>query len=67
MTTLTSDRFGTLVVRAWIEVSAETGFRARVMHSTDSGTRGESTSTAGTPEDLYAIVRTWVETFLQPN
>ena len=67
MTTRSNDRFGTLVVRAWIEVDAKTGFRARVMHTTDSTARGESTSTAGTPEDLYAIVRTWVETFVQPN
>lgn len=59
-----SDRTGILIVRMWIERNARDGFRARVIHTLDSTGSKRATATAADPEDLYAVVRTWVEAFV---
>jgi hypothetical protein len=61
------DRTGILIVRLWIEGNATGGFRARVTQTDDSSGLEQAMTTAGNPEDLYAVVRTWVEAFIQPN
>jgi hypothetical protein len=60
-------RTGILIVRAWIEGNANGGFRARITQTNDSIGSEQSMTTAGNPEDVYAAVQTWVETFIQPN
>ena len=61
------DRTGILIVRLWIEGKANGGFRARITQTQDSSGLEQSMTTAGNPTDLYAVVQTWVETFIQPN
>ena len=60
-----SDRTGILIVRLWNEGSAREGFRARITQTLDSTGTEEPTATAeADPEDVYAVVRTWVEAFV---
>jgi hypothetical protein len=59
-----SDRTGILIVRLWIEGDARQGFRARVMHTLDSTGSERAMSTSADPEDVCAVVRTWVEAFV---
>ena len=61
------DRTGIMIVRLWIEGNAAGGFRARITQTNDSSGLEQGMTTAGNPEDLYAVVRTWVEAFIQPN
>ena len=60
----TSERTGILILRLWIETDAHEGFRARITQTLDSTDDERSIATAAHPEDLYAAVRTWVETFV---
>ena len=62
-----ADRTGILVVRLWIEANARDGFRARITRTLDAARPQQATTTAATAEDLYAVVRTWVETFVTSN
>jgi hypothetical protein len=67
MKTQSSHRTGILIVRMWIEENAGEGLRARITKTLDSTTPERAMATAATPEDIYALVRTWVEAFLTPN
>lgn len=67
MGTQRSDRTGVLIVRVWIEGSAREGFRARITQALDSASRERATATAAHPEDVYAVVRTWVEAFVDQD
>lgn len=58
------DRTGILIVRLWIEGDARQGFRARVTHTLDSAGSERAMSTSADPEDVYAVVRMWVEAFV---
>lgn len=60
-----SDRTGILIVRLWIEGDAHGGFRARITQALDSASREQTMATAADPEDVYAVVRTWVEAFVE--
>jgi len=62
-----ANRTGILIVRLWVEANAHEGFRARITQTLDSGAPGQAMATAGTPDELYAVVRTWVEEFTSPN
>ncbi|MGZ6266979.1 MAG: hypothetical protein ACXVD9_05045 [Actinomycetota bacterium] len=58
---------GMLILRLWVEGNTLTGLRARITQTLD-GTGGErSVATAATAEDIYAVVRRWVETFVNDN
>ena len=59
-----SDRTGILVVRLWIEADPRDGFRARITRTLDATSTEQSTAAAATPEDVYAVVRTWVDAFV---
>ena len=61
-----SDRTGILIVRLWIEGDVIAGFRAHVTQTNDSLGLDQGMSTAGTPDDLYTVVRLWVEGFIKP-
>ena len=67
MKTKTFDRTGILIVRLWIEGNASEGFRARITQTLDATDGEQAMSTAANPEDIYAVVRTWVEAFASPN
>ena len=67
MTTQTADRTGILIVRLWIESTGPGGFRARITQTLDSTGPEEAMATAATPEDIYAVVRSWVEAFANAN
>lgn len=58
-----SDRTGILILRLWIEADAREGLRARITQTLDSGDE-QAMATAAEPEDIYAVVRTWVEAFV---
>lgn len=60
------NRTGLLMVRLWIE-TAEEGFRARITQTLDSSRADQPTSTASSPEEVYAVVRKWVQEFVNPN
>lgn len=62
-----SDRTGILIVRLWIEGNAHDGFRARITQTLDSTGPEKAMAVAANPEDVYAVVRTWVESFVNPN
>lgn len=64
MKALTSDRTGILIVRLWIEGNAREGFRARITRTLDSTGPEQEMATAAAPEDIYTVVRTWVEAFV---
>ena len=66
MKTPSSDRTGILILRLWIEANAD-GFRARITQTLDSSGPERAMATAGTPDAVYAAVRTWVEEFVNPN
>lgn len=65
--TQTSTPTGILIVRLWIEANATKGFRARITQALDSADPEQAMATAATPEDVYAAVKTWVETFVNRN
>lgn len=67
MSTDSLDRTGILIVRLWIEGNSREGFRARITQTHDSTGIEQASATAGNPEDLYSVVRTWVEAFIHPN
>ena len=50
-------------MRLWVEPAARMGFRARIMHTLDSTGREQAVATAGSADDVYAVVRAWVEAF----
>ena len=64
MTRPFTDRTGILVVRLWIEANARDGFRARITRTLDAAGPEQAPASAATPEDIYAVVRTWVEAFV---
>jgi hypothetical protein len=64
MTTQTADRTGVLIVRLWIEGNPHDGFRARITQTLDSTDDEQTMSTAANPDDLCAVVRTWVDAFV---
>ncbi len=59
-----SERTGILIVRLWIEGNAPEGFRARITRTLDSASHEQEMVVAAAPEDIYAVVRTWVEAFV---
>lgn len=61
METRAPDRTAILIVRLWIEAPSPDGFRARIIQTPDSRSREQTASAAGSPEDVYAAVRRWVE------
>jgi hypothetical protein len=67
MKTPTPERTGILIVRLWIEATADSGLRARITQTQDATGPDQATASAATPEDIYALVRTWVEAFVHPN
>ena len=64
MNTQSADRTGILIVRLWIEANAREGFRARITQTLDSTGPEQAMATAAHPEDIYSVVRTWVEAFV---
>jgi hypothetical protein len=67
METRSSDRTGIMVVRVWIESNARGGFRARLTHTLDSTAHEAEIAAAADPEDIYAVVRSWVEAFVDQD
>jgi hypothetical protein len=67
MTTRSRDRTGFLIVRLWIEGNPRDGLRARIMQTLDSTGNEQAMSTAASPEEIYAAVKTWVETIVALN
>ncbi|MGZ6496265.1 MAG: hypothetical protein ACXVD9_09030 [Actinomycetota bacterium] len=67
MKTQSADRTGILIVHLWIEANATDGFRARITQTLDSTDPEQAMATAANPEDIYAVVRTWVEAFVNRN
>jgi hypothetical protein len=67
MKTASSDRTGMLIVRLWIEGSPQTGLRARITRTLDTSGPEHAVAIAATADDVYAIVRTWVEEFSIAN
>lgn len=55
---------GLIVVRAWLEDAGKRGLRARITHTLDLSRRYETVVVVATPEDVYAIVRSWLEAFM---
>lgn len=64
MTRPPADRTAILIVRLWVEADAGDGFRARITQTFDSTSSEHAVLAAANPENLYAVVRTWVESFL---
>lgn len=52
-------------MRLWVEESADNGFRARITQTFDSSvSENQASDSASNPEDIYSVVRTWVEAFI---
>lgn len=67
MNSRSSDRTGILIVRLWIEGNVPNGFRARITQTLDSTAAEQAMATAANPEDVYGVVRSWVEAFVDRN
>jgi hypothetical protein len=61
------DRTGFLIVRLWIEGNRREGLRARITHTLDSTGEEQEMSMAATPDEIYAVVQTWVEAIVGPT
>lgn len=58
-------RTGVLVVRAWVEGdSAAGGLRARIVRTLDVTSSESESSSAATPEEVYRVVRLWLESLV---
>jgi alkanesulfonate monooxygenase SsuD/methylene tetrahydromethanopterin reductase-like flavin-dependent oxidoreductase (luciferase family) len=55
-------RVAVMVVRIWIEDDG--GFRARLTHTRDLSEREEASDVAGTPDQVVAAVREWIDAFV---
>lgn len=62
--TSSADRTGILIVHLWQEPGSRVGLRARITQSMDSMRPELAMATAANAEDIYALVRTWVEDFV---
>lgn len=59
-----SERTGVFVARVWTEGQDDGSLRARIMQSVDLETQEPVVSAAASPDDVYAALRDWLETFL---
>lgn len=59
------DRTGTLMIRLWAEPGHSASVRARITQTLDADD-DPRVAVAGSAEDIYAIVRTWVEEVASP-
>jgi len=62
----TPDRTGLLIVRLWVEAHHETGLRARITQCLDTTTTETSVAVASTADDIYTVVKQWVEDVAGP-
>lgn len=66
MTPPPSDRTGILIVRLWNEGHGSDGFRARITQTLDSADSEQAVASAASPDDVYAVIRSWVEAWVSP-
>jgi hypothetical protein len=57
------ERAGVLVIRAWLESTDPSPFRARIIQTPDLTVRGEVTTSAATTEAVIEAVLEWLKTF----
>lgn len=62
-----SDRTGVLIVRLWIEANHELGLRARITQTLDTTATEQSVAVAASADDICAVVKRWVEAFVDPG
>jgi len=60
------DRTGILIVRIWLEGDSATGLRARITRTLDSTNPEQTIATAGDAAGILAVVRSWVDAFIDP-
>jgi hypothetical protein len=58
-----ADHTGIVVVRVWLEPGHEHGLRARIT-ATDLATSREMTALAASIDEIVAIVRAWIDSFV---
>lgn len=58
-----ADRTGVLIVRLWSEFSDSEGLRARITQTLDTTGREQTITTTASADDIYDVVRTWVNAF----
>lgn len=63
----TSDRASLLIVRLWVEADHEMGLRARITQCLDTTTTETSVAVASTADDIYGVVKQWVEDVAGPT
>jgi hypothetical protein len=57
------ERAGVLVIRAWLESTDSSRFRARIIQTPDLGVGLEVTTSAATTEAVIEAVLEWLKTF----
>jgi hypothetical protein len=67
MTRGSAEHSGFLIVRLWIEGNRRDGLRARITQTLDSTGDEHEMTTVATPEEIYAVVQTWVEAITDPS
>jgi hypothetical protein len=67
MPTPSADRTGILILHLWVESNTPEGFRARITETVDTTGVEKTMATASSPEDVYSVVRSWVEGFVTPE
>ena len=55
---------GVFIVRIWREPHSPSGFRARIIESSDLSVAKEGMRVADTAEEITAAVRRWIEEFV---
>ena len=58
------ERYGVLVVRAWVEGSTPAGLRARITWSSDLTSTERVTTATTSVQEILAEVRKWLESLL---
>ena len=62
-----SERFGLLILRAWIEQNAATALRVRITQTSDMDPVEQTLETAATIEDVLLAVRAWLDALIDSN
>ena len=58
---------GVFIVRIWREPHSASGFRARIIESSDLRSPNEGMRAADTADEITAAVREWIDKFVAPD
>jgi hypothetical protein len=60
-------RAALLILRLWTEREDPGTLRARITHTRDLALPGQTRTASGSPDDICAVVRDWLEAIARPS